>query len=808
MTPIKLAILIAGEYRTFAECRRTMKFLDQFKNSSEVFADIYFSTWNKTRTTNTIGGFHDVLDVKKSVSSDEISNLLGTDAHIQVIEEPMSHPPIPPLWKTWMAGSTFLKSFNIEYDYVFILRPDLFFDENATLSLSNMQFNAELYEDFIGIHQLNLIPHQEIPDVCFFLSYKNFKKIFSDTFINDISLFYNKETPWHRALYYFIVQFHNLQLVRIPITVDSVIARFSTEHDWSYKEVKKHFFKLHRDNFFNIGLVGDFKNFKTSHSKMNVMRSTVISPNILIVNTNPTPSIEEITASIPDLYYFIIPQPEVQLEDPISNRLHAISKLVKNFWKDGIILKPGVLFDNNVSLDHKFLREVYGTKYFSISMDKNTNKYTDDIVMGNCEFLNILFPSNIHESWLTYYTTKHDELNVIEIFNDWWDRHVRDVIDNLQTYQFVNLPITQNYLLLSNDAVPIETKDNINLMEQTINFDASLIEHVNVPTVSINDVLNTHRVALVACGCLRTFSHCYPSWNVFQNQHNYVHTWETDWIRACKLIKERDDAPLPSITKIYDLVNAKNTNHIIDYEIFKDFSLKQSDKSPFLWSMLENYISYDYDYVCITRPDLALQKVDEHIIEKNYRLPEENEIQTIHVDHNQGISADYIFFMRRSTYSKFSEIYNYVKHSKDGSIHHSVYQFCKQHDIKLTDMFRYYVSTHFYRQHATINKNNILQIEQEEIRCFDMCWQPKVQSPQDELVVILLISNNILSENDKRKYFDLGIKKYNEKCREYKNKNISYRCFESTNVSVGIEKINRFFDLYGMTVNHIEIVKI
>lgn len=298
------------------------------------------------------------------------------------------------------------------------------------------------------------------------------------------------------------------------------------------------------------------------------------------------------------------------------------------------------------------------------------------------------------------------------------------------------------------------------------------------------------RVAFVACGGLREFSRCYRTWNIFPEQHNYVFTWDTDY--TAKIFNNQQ---YPTQTKTHQLVQAKQEGYIKDYEVFIEtpqFMLEDGVATPgsfknlFLWSVLDSYISYDYDYIFIYRPDMLLFKQSS----EGYRLPQENEIQVSWVNNNTMSVSDGDFFMTRGTYKKFSEIYKYSVENRTVKpnlythisvhTHLLLYEFCKDAGITLKpNEGRGIVDCAIRRPELRI-KNNANSTECQQAIQREFVIQSKYNLNQLTRTAVLIVSKDYSNEE-----------KISELKLQYSNTS-TYICFESSSEEIGLQKIKSF----------------
>jgi hypothetical protein len=188
----KIAVLISGEYRKLDVCRKTMHFL----NNPNV--DIYISTWDKT----TYSSPRINLCTEKIITPDIIRTDLNKDAIIEVesstltIEEKYNSKMI----HRWLQGFKLIQQSGKSYDYVVVMRPDLFFNQCI-----GMFDSIEKYKDKIGFAWATSLHLGKLPDLLFVSSYKGVEKIFNSLSVNKWNR--DKEPDWHIWWYNFV---HNL----------------------------------------------------------------------------------------------------------------------------------------------------------------------------------------------------------------------------------------------------------------------------------------------------------------------------------------------------------------------------------------------------------------------------------------------------------------------------------------------------------------------------------------------------------------------------------------------------------------------
>jgi len=126
MNNTKIAVIISGEYRTFTMCRTTMAFLDDLDN------DIYVSTWDVSEMKSPLLQ----IDITEQITTDKINKDLNRSAAIEI--ESLSEFKdkvntiinIRKMAHRWERGLKLVKESGVQYDFILIVRPDMFFDNN------------------------------------------------------------------------------------------------------------------------------------------------------------------------------------------------------------------------------------------------------------------------------------------------------------------------------------------------------------------------------------------------------------------------------------------------------------------------------------------------------------------------------------------------------------------------------------------------------------------------------------------------------------------------------------------------------
>ena len=230
---MKVAILIVGEYRTFEFCRKTMKFLDQ----TNLEKDIYFSTWNITATENPlyIKETHTWTNTTRKVTTQEIQNVLGVPAKIKIHD----YDTVCPARKLaftlgWRLGFQMIEESQQLYDYVYVLRPDLFFKGQSIFKTDEFK----KFEDQIGVSD-HITPQGHVDDTSFFSTYKNIEKILDNKLL-DLD---PESGIWHKTFADHI-KAKNLKFDIIPmVDTTNLIGRFPMTNKTKFPTVQKNFLR-------------------------------------------------------------------------------------------------------------------------------------------------------------------------------------------------------------------------------------------------------------------------------------------------------------------------------------------------------------------------------------------------------------------------------------------------------------------------------------------------------------------------------------------------------------------------------------
>jgi hypothetical protein len=161
-----------------------------FLNDERV--DVYVSTWDRSIVKNERLN----LDINDTITEDGVRNDLkipGATILIEPEECFVSRRYNDKMIHRWLSGFEMIKNSGIEYNYVLVMRPDLFFNIENNISLDNI-CNVKAGEFHVGWFNGD---KEYLQDNIFACTYADTEKLFSvltgDTWTNQ-----NVEGDWHR----------------------------------------------------------------------------------------------------------------------------------------------------------------------------------------------------------------------------------------------------------------------------------------------------------------------------------------------------------------------------------------------------------------------------------------------------------------------------------------------------------------------------------------------------------------------------------------------------------------------------------
>jgi len=217
-----------------------MKFLDQ----QLPHTDVYFSTWNVTTTVNNpqrgdLTNYGSRQDYIRDIPGSEIKHMFGNCRAVKIQDFSKSRNVCDgiPLVKHWRWGLDLVKESGIKYDYILLLRPDLFFSNNS-------YFNIDLFPQYENAIGVDPVPGTAImTDTILFSTYEN---IFNFVYNFDANSCIAKKLDWHSCLYDYVVNELKLEIKGIPITGRTSIGRYGITEDWTIDEVEQLYYESMR----------------------------------------------------------------------------------------------------------------------------------------------------------------------------------------------------------------------------------------------------------------------------------------------------------------------------------------------------------------------------------------------------------------------------------------------------------------------------------------------------------------------------------------------------------------------------------
>lgn len=227
---MRLAVVYAGEYRTFEYCRPTHSFLDQY----DLDVEVYFVTWDRTKEVNPHPVPASVFG-DSPVTIERILQALGRPASVH-IHDPAICTRKDGNWAMrtmWSLARTAVQQSGRNYDHVLMLRPDLYFQQPA-------QIVPELIASGRTLAVRKVPVNGSLEDTVFFLRSSDYLELFSDLFVDQLS----KE--WHESWYQYVIE-QKFQLATLPLdNFNCIINRFPASHSETWQDVFEKFYEIFR----------------------------------------------------------------------------------------------------------------------------------------------------------------------------------------------------------------------------------------------------------------------------------------------------------------------------------------------------------------------------------------------------------------------------------------------------------------------------------------------------------------------------------------------------------------------------------
>ena len=173
---MKTAVLVYGEYREFDNVVDSWKILDRLN------CDFYFSTWNKSKQNNNKLGIKREFDVTQDMIlkyyPDAVIDILNKESISELDDMWGNGVKIYHHWKNCLK---LLKDSKKKYDFILIIRPDLFLTLNKNYTLFPIKLLSKIYKKnslFVGG---DIVTNTMVSDVFIFGSYDVLEKLLNDS---------------------------------------------------------------------------------------------------------------------------------------------------------------------------------------------------------------------------------------------------------------------------------------------------------------------------------------------------------------------------------------------------------------------------------------------------------------------------------------------------------------------------------------------------------------------------------------------------------------------------------------------------
>jgi len=182
---MKTAVLVYGEYREFDNVVHSWKILDRLN------CDFYFSTWNKSKQNNNKLGIKREFDVTPDMIlkhyPDAVIDILNKEDITELDDMWGNSVKIYYHWKNCLK---LLKDSKKKYDFIVIIRPDLFLTLNKNYTLFPVKLLSKIYKKNSLFMGGDIITNTMVDDVFIIGSYDVLEKLInsSNDFIPDIHM--------------------------------------------------------------------------------------------------------------------------------------------------------------------------------------------------------------------------------------------------------------------------------------------------------------------------------------------------------------------------------------------------------------------------------------------------------------------------------------------------------------------------------------------------------------------------------------------------------------------------------------------
>ena len=163
---MKIAVLIAGEYREFDLAHKNWKFLT-YAN-----VDCYFSTWDVTKETNIPLN----IDIEEAVSLSRIEQFIKLKYYNIENQDVLNLTHIKKMFYHWDQVIGLMEKSQIDYDIAILIRPDIILDYNDQIDF--MSFLKTVKENYLyGFIGVNYKVVDHLQDIIFVSTGNSIKKL-------------------------------------------------------------------------------------------------------------------------------------------------------------------------------------------------------------------------------------------------------------------------------------------------------------------------------------------------------------------------------------------------------------------------------------------------------------------------------------------------------------------------------------------------------------------------------------------------------------------------------------------------------
>jgi hypothetical protein len=699
---MKIAILISGEYRTFPICRKTMPFLNDER------VDVYVSTWDKSIVKNERLN----LDINDTITEDGVRNDLKIPATILIEPEEcfVSRRYNDKMIHRWLSGFAMIKNSGIEYDYVLVMRPDLYFNIENNFNLNSL-LDIKENEMRVAWHS-GSTPF--LQDNMFAMPFGKMKQL-SETLTVDLWVNQEDELDWHKWWTTFIngiffelnqlcewekVSFcrsmakdgdswatvRQLEDVWRDCGIVNWVEKFNDTNGpiaaWGEKIVNdalslrdSGFFKRY-ENTFRVAILisGEYRTFKTCRKTMkflddpdvDVYFSTWDTSHVLnkrlnvdvFQNINLDKIKEDLLPVIPvnislgNLKDEKLGEAKAYGLEMINRWINGI-KLIKESKKhyDWIMIVRPDIFVNDVDTFSGFktdLNNFSNSSLLTAWSDINNQSLGDFLFLSSQENIEKLITEDMFNNW----KSKIVEGDIHKWLFEYTNSIVKDI---LPTPNCLNSFDIHRFESGEENSIELCAKHSW-YWEEAKRINA-IVHHNGEPMndkwniqVGVkNTSINSEKVAVVISGMLRNYDAALLSLPIWGEADRYLVTWE-----SAGQEKMDDYIKKAGIKQSFVIKDSEFGNVYADGSAINNFC-----RMVYLWQQIFYNVPNDYNKYVIVRPDGFYWCTSKEDIKKC--LISEMPFKTNQFRHSEIYGmGDHMFFINKSHISKFKTIFNDV----------------------------------------------------------------------------------------------------------------------------------------------------